>query len=140
MMLFRIAQSICVFGWLLFAAAAQAAGAGAGAGAAQAPQLVMAGRVDCPWCLAWHREVGPGYPHSDEGKLAPLREVDLDQAWPADLPKARGILYTPTFLLVACGREIGRITGYPGADFFYPKLDALLEQLKGIKNTDGTCA
>jgi hypothetical protein len=24
------------------------------------------------------------------------------------------------------GEELGRITGYPGAEFFYPELDALL--------------
>src|SRR3546814_17347707 len=87
--------------------------------------------------MAWHREIGPGYPLSDEGRLASLRRVDLDKAWPAGLPKAGGVIYTPTFLLVACGREIGRITGYPGADFFYPQLDPLLEQLGQEKNPHG---
>lgn len=138
-MVFRIAQSVCVFALLLFMTAGQPARASEPATAA-APQLVMAERLDCPWCMAWHREIGPGYPLSDEGRLAPLRRVDLDKAWPAGLPKAGGVIYTPTFLLVACGREIGRITGYPGADFFYPKLDHLLEQLGQAKNPDGSCS
>lgn len=135
-MVFRIAQSICVFVLLLFMAAGQSVRAADTA----APQLVMAERSDCPWCLAWHREIGPGYPLSDEGKRAPLRRVDLDKAWPAGVPKASGVIYTPTFLLVACGREIGRITGYPGADFFYPKLDQLLERLVQAEKPDGSCS
>jgi hypothetical protein len=134
MMFFRIAQLMCALWLALFALPGQAGSAASG------PQLVMAERLDCPWCLAWHREIGPGYPLSDEGKLAPLRRVDLDKTWPADLPKAAGVIFTPTFLLVACGREIGRITGYPGADFFYPKLDQLLEQLGEIKKSNESCS
>jgi thioredoxin-related protein len=88
-------------------------------------QLVMFERHDCPWCRTWHREIGAGYPKSDEGVQAPLRRIDLDQAWPADLPKL-GILYTPTFVLMACQRELGRLVGYPGADFFYPKIAQLI--------------
>ena len=137
----RIAQSVCVLVALLLPAAAPAVHAAGSAGVQSAAvQLVMAERASCPWCQAWHREVGPGYPHSDEGRLAPLRRVDLDHDWPADLPKARGVIYTPTFLLVACGREIGRITGYPGADFFYPKLDQLLTRLGESRKPDGSCA
>lgn len=134
-MVFRIAQSVCVFALALFLAAGRPVLAAETA----APQLVMAERADCPWCLAWHREIGPGYPLSDEGKRVPLRRVDLDKPWPAGVPKASGVIYTPTFLLVACGREIGRITGYPGADFFYPKLDHLLEQLGQAEKPDGSC-
>jgi len=100
----------------------------------------MAERADCIWCQAWHREIGPGYPLSDEGKIAPLRRVDLDKAWPAGLMKPKGLIYTPTFVLLACGREIGRISGYQGADFFYPNVDRLLEKLKSAENPDGSCA
>ena len=132
----RIAQSVCVLVALLLSPAAPAVHAAD----SEAAQLVMAERASCPWCQAWHREIGPGYPQSDEGRLAPLRRVDLDHDWPADLPKARGVIYTPTFLLVACGREIGRITGYPGADFFYPKLDQLLARLGEARRADGSCA
>jgi len=85
----------------------------------------MVERDDCPWCRAWHREIGPGYPNSPEGKTAPLRRVTLGSPQ-GDLPKFRGVVYTPTFLLVACGREVGRLVGYAGADFFYPLLQAQL--------------
>jgi hypothetical protein len=32
-------------------------------------------------------------------------------------------------VLVEDGREIGRIVGYPGADFFYPRVAELLQRL-----------
>ncbi|MBL3206218.1 thioredoxin family protein, partial [Klebsiella pneumoniae] len=37
--------------------------------------------------------------------------------------------YTPTFILVDGGREIGRIEGYPGADFFWGLLERLAQRL-----------
>ena len=96
---------------------------------AQSTQLVMLERDDCPWCRAWHRGIGPGYPHSDEGKRAPLRRIDLARDWPADLPRL-ATYYTPTFVVLACNREIGRLIGYRGADFFYPALAQLLAPLE----------
>lgn len=119
-MFYRFAQFLCVFAAIL----------GMGALAqAQSMQLVMLEREDCPWCRAWHREIGPGYPHSDEGKLAPLRRVDLAEPWPADLPRMAAY-YTPTFIVTACNREIARLVGYQGADFFYPSLGQLLVSLE----------
>lgn len=95
-------------------------------------------RQDCSWCKTWHREIGPGYDKSEEGRQAPLRRVDLDRDWPTDLPRL-GIRYTPTFVLMTCGHEIGRLVGYPGADFFYPKVEALLEQSQNNRKTSGNC-
>ena len=46
-------------------------------------------------------------------RRAPLRTIDLDHD--PDPPIARSrILYTPTFVLVEDGKEVGRIEGYPG--------------------------
>lgn len=119
-MIFRIAQFLCVLVVALSCVAPAEA---------QSAQLVMLEREDCPWCRAWHREIGPGYPHSDEGKRAPLRRVDLAGTWPSDLPSLAAF-YTPTFVVLACNREIGRVVGYPGADFFYPALARLLNSLE----------
>ncbi len=101
-------------------------------------ELVMFEREDCAWCQAWHREIGPGYGKSAEGELAPLRRVDLDRPWPTDLPKL-GIRFTPTFVLMLCGRESGRLIGYPGADFFYPKVESLLTESQEKGKTPGNC-
>jgi hypothetical protein len=83
----------------------------------------------CPWCIRWHSEVGAGYPRSDEGRRAPLRLVEIHASRPADLAFVKGVRASPTFVLVDRGREIGRITGYPGADFFWGLLAPMIAQL-----------
>ena len=37
------------------------------------------------------------------------------------------MIVTPTFVLAEGGREVGRIVGYHGEDFFYGMLDGLLK-------------
>ena len=85
----------------------------------------------CPYCRQWHREVGTAYQNSPEGRRAPLRQVMLRSGTPADLKLASPIRATPTFVLVQDGREVGRLTGYGGADFFWGQLDGLMKKLKG---------
>ncbi len=86
----------------------------------------------CVWCRKWLREVGPGYPHSDEGQLAPLRRIDIKNQSAAGVALKTTVTATPTFVVADDeGREIGRITGYPGVDFFYPALDEILAKLPG---------
>lgn len=97
--------------------------------AAAAAELVMFERRTCPWCAAWHREIGPVYPKTEAGRAAPLRRVDLDRPRPAAYAGIEGIVYTPTFVLVEDGREIGRVAGYPGEEFFWGLLDRLLAKL-----------
>lgn len=96
--------------------------------AADAAELLMFEESGCMWCLKWHEEIGPSYPSSPEGKRAPLRRVRLS-AHQAGLPLVRPVATTPTFVLIENGHEIGRITGYPGADFFYWMLDDTLRRL-----------
>ena len=96
---------------------------------ARAAELVMYELANCPWCLLFHREIGSAYGRSPEGKRAPLRIVDI-KAPPADIQLAAPVRSSPTFVLVEAGREVGRITGYPGADFFW---DMLTEQLAKLE-------
>jgi hypothetical protein len=99
--------------------------------AQQAPEaeLLMFDDPGCPWCRRWHAEVGPGYPKSAEGQRAPLRIVQLRDGVPVRLKLKGAVRATPTFVLVQDGQEVGRITGYPGADFFWPMLGNLLLKL-----------
>lgn len=83
----------------------------------------------CPWCARWNAEIGPAYPKTWEGRRAPLERLDIHQPLPASLELESRPRFTPTFVLIEDGREVGRIEGYPGADFFWPLLDALLERL-----------
>jgi hypothetical protein len=97
--------------------------------AAAAAELVMYRRDGCPWCAKFDRELGPIYPKTEFNKRAPLRLINLDHD--RDLPITHGaIRYTPTFVLVENSKEVGRIEGYPGEDFFWPRLSNLLETLK----------
>jgi hypothetical protein len=93
---------------------------------ARAAELVMFRRAGCPYCLTWDRVIGPAYPRSDVGQRAPIRMVDLDREEQASVELERRVLFTPTFVLVQDGREIGRIEGYPGEDFFWGLLERLL--------------
>ena len=102
---------------------------GPAAGHALAAELVMFETDDCPWCRAWDREVGVVYHKTEAGRRAPLRRVDVHGPRPPDLEQVEGIVFTPTFVLLVDGREIGRILGYPGDNHFWGLLDAMLDDL-----------
>jgi len=97
---------------------------------ARADQLVMFRQAGCPYCARWDREVGVTYDKTDEAKLLPLRQVDLHAARPADLRTISGVIYTPTFIVLHCGHEIARITGYGGPEQFWELLDEAVQQIK----------
>lgn len=97
---------------------------------AQAAELLMFEERGCPWCRRWHAEVGVAYPKTPEGRRAPLRRVDLGEARPVGVRFTRPINVSPTFVLIEDGREVDRITGYPGADFFWGMLGEMLDKLK----------
>lgn len=96
---------------------------------ASAAELVMLEQDACPWCARWNREIGDIYPKTEEGRRAPLRRVDIHDPMPEDLSFVQPEIFTPTFVLVDGGREIGRIRGYPGEDFFWALLGELIAEL-----------
>jgi hypothetical protein len=55
--------------------------------------------------------------------------VDLDRGGGPAVRTRSPIRYTPTFVLVDNGQEVGRIEGYPGDAFFWGLLERLLERL-----------
>ena len=95
-------------------------------------ELVMFDSQSCSWCRRWDAEVGQGYPASEEGQRAPLRRVDISRASTSGVRLAGAVNATPTFVLVEGGAEVGRITGYPGADFFWGQLGEMLAQLEPV--------
>ena len=98
-------------------------------GASRAAELVMFEQAGCEWCAAWDRQIGPIYPKTAEGRRAPLRRVDLHADRPGDLRDIQAVRFTPTFVLIDGGREVGRIRGYPGEDFFWGLLGDLIGRL-----------
>ncbi len=121
---------------LIVSALAATAVTSAGHGAARAAELVMFEERGCPWCKRFHEEVAPAHPKTEEGRKAPLRVVDMHAERPADLTFIAGIRAAPTFVLVDGGREVGRITGYPGADFFWGLLADILARLPAAQGSD----
>ncbi|MEK9672594.1 MAG: hypothetical protein VW268_08830 [Rhodospirillaceae bacterium] len=85
----------------------------------RAAELVMFESDHCEWCHSWHAEVGAIYSKTTEGKVVQLRRVDIDKPRPADLKQIQRVIYTPTFVLMSDGHEVGRITGYPGEGLFW---------------------
>jgi hypothetical protein len=91
-------------------------------------QLMMLDKPGCVYCLAWDRQIGPGYAASPQGASAPLFRVDINGPFPNGLALARRPFATPTFILLRKGIEIGRIEGYPGREGFYPRLQEILRE------------
>jgi hypothetical protein len=54
-----------------------------------------------------------------------MRLVDLDRGGELKAVLKSPVRFTPTFVLLDGDREIGRIEGYPGQDFFWARLENL---------------
>lgn len=87
--------------------------------------LVMIEDPGCPYCARWRAEVGPGYAASDEGRFAPLARRRRGDPAIAFIPN---VVYSPTFVLLVEGREVGRILGYPGPDLFWMQIAGLFDR------------
>jgi hypothetical protein len=122
----------------LLAALGVAALSAGGIRPAQAAELIVFERQGCVHCMAWEREIAPIYPKTEEGKLAPLRRIDLSVPRPADLVSIGGVEYTPTFVLIEKNGEVGRLVGYTGDEFFWSELRELLSRLPHSADTHRT--
>jgi len=106
---------------------------------ARAAELIMVEQVGCPWCERWNAEIAPAYPKTEEGQRAPLRRADLHDL-PDDVEFRSPPVFTPTFVLVEEGRELDRIEGYAGDEFFWFLLDQMLNahpEATAIPETEG---
>lgn len=101
---------------------------GAAAASASEVRLIMVDQPGCAYCQAWMDEIAPAYPNTAEGRFAPLEHADLRTGPPEGVTYARRVNFTPTFILIKNGDELGRIEGYPGEDFFWPVYAKFLEQ------------
>jgi hypothetical protein len=90
--------------------------------------LLMVDDPACVYCRKWMREVSQGYQASAEGRAFPLVRRNRGHA---DLAGFQGVIYTPTFLVLAKGREAGRIVGYTGADFFWADVERIITSVAG---------
>ncbi len=93
------------------------------AGSVFAAELVMFDDPGCDWCRKWNEDIGAVYSKTAIGRVAPLRRVDIDGPRPADLKAIGNLHFTPTFILLHRGREVGRIVGYISEEFFWGYLE-----------------
>ncbi len=100
---------------------------------ALAAELIMVEAGGCHWCEVWDEEIGVIYHRTSAGKIAPLRRVDLHKKLPEDLNFLKQLAFSPTFIVVNKGVEVGRITGYPGESFFWGQLEIILKKLPNEK-------
>ena len=99
--------------------------------------LIMFEAEGCPYCDLWKAQIGPIYPKTEEGKIAPLLMMDIDDPLPEGVSIESDPIYTPTFVLINDGEEVARLVGYPGEDFFWGLLDRMLSKLPE-QNTEGS--
>ena len=95
----------------------------------QAAELLMFSQSGCEYCERWREEIGIVYPKTDEAKRAPYRELDIHGPERRKLKNIKAVVFTPTFVVVEQGEEIGRIVGYISEDFFWGYLQKILEKL-----------
>lgn len=104
-------------------------GALPGAEPARAAELLMFEQAGCVWCQRFDREIAPIYPRTEEGRLAPLRRVELGDEDAAFADLAAPVRFAPTFVLVEDGREVARVPGYAGEEAFWGLLADMTKKL-----------
>ena len=95
--------------------------------AASETYLLMAEEAGCYWCAKWNSEIAHIYPKTPEGRTAPLQRYNIRADKP-DVAFDRKVRFTPTFILVEDGKEVGRIEGYPGEAFFWGLLGMMFDR------------
>lgn len=99
--------------------------------------LLMAEEEGCYWCDRWTSEIGTIYSKTTEGQSAPLTRYDLHAGSPPDITLTMPVNFTPTFMLIQDGVEVGRIEGYPGNNFFWGLLNQLIQQATAMISSEG---
>ena len=62
--------------------------------------------------------------------MLPLRRVNIDTQATSRVRLVSPVRYTPTFVVVDDGREIGRITGYINDDAFWGLLSTFVTRIE----------
>ena len=92
-------------------------------------RLMMVEELGCPWCDRWKAEIGPIYPKTAEGRIAPLVKVMIHDPLADGITLKSPPIYTPTFILLNDGQEVGRIEGYQSDEFFWWFVETMIKQL-----------
>ena len=108
------------------------------AGPSHAAELVYFNSSACSVCERWDEEVGGIYGKTAEAKRLTLRPQSIHDEIPNDLAFIKAVTFTPTFVVVEDGKEVGRIVGYISDHFFWGQLDGLIKKADALKNAPRT--
>jgi thioredoxin-related protein len=93
---------------------------------ASARELVVFEAPGCVYCAYFRRDVLPGYLNSQRAAEVPIRFVDVEHADALEAALASPLTIVPTVVLLEEGREVNRITGYPGPENFFQMVSRIL--------------
>lgn len=99
---------------------------GASSAAEAEMRLYMFEIADCAACDRFHSEALQDYWSSETSRALPLTIVDLNALGTAAQPLRYPIAVVPTFVVMHNGREIARLSGYPGQQAFEAGIAAVL--------------
>ncbi len=94
-----------------------------------AAELLVFEEPSCGPCILFEREVAAMYSNTVEGRRAPMRKQLLGSPLPESLAFVAPVGLAPTFVLIHCGREVGRFQGYSSQELFWMSLAYLMQKL-----------
>lgn len=94
--------------------------------AATAMQLVVMEAPGCDYCALFRRDVLPSYETSERAKDLPIRFVDINDEEMTAIGLEAPVDIVPTFVVLKNNKEIGRIPGYTGPEYFFHHINYLL--------------
>lgn len=89
-------------------------------------ELVVMEAPGCIYCDLFRRDVLPTFQSSERGREMPVRFVDLNDEAAEKLATDGPVDVVPTFLIMKNQREIGRIPGYVGPEFFFHSINHVI--------------
>jgi len=105
---------------------------------AQAAELIYFNSPACSVCEQWDEEVGVLYSKTAEAQVLPLRTHNIHDDKPAELAFIKGVVFTPTFVMIENGQEVGRIVGYVKDYFFWEQMSGLVKKVQAVKSVQTT--
>jgi len=100
---------------------------------ARAAELVYFYSDACTVCERWNEEVGGIYNKTEEAQRLTLRRQNIHEDKPADLAFVKAVTFTPTFVAIEEGREVGRMVGYISDYFFWEQMSGLIKKADAAK-------
>jgi len=89
-------------------------------------ELVVIEAPGCIYCTLFRRDVLPSYAASPRSKDLPIRFVDINDEAASAISIDYPVDIVPTFLVLKNNKEVGRIPGYTGPEFFFHTINYLL--------------